>query len=223
MSTSIYLLDVDGVLLHPGGYREALKRTINHFSRAMGWGDCAPEDSTALVFEAHGITNEWDMCAICLAALFVAAWQHVSDLQLPRSVPDALAVVQKYGVPPQQVDFAQTARDVSAQMRSGARPALAAPFAFSLALNSSPKSDSRSNLTALLDEIFSTTHDIHRSHTLPVFSTYAQTVSIFYMLPNQMRLNRWYSPHGHRCRHGKHRSTRVTMHLKLSWPFKCWS
>ena len=173
MSTSIYLLDVDGVLLHPGGYREALKRTINHFSRAMGWGDCAPEDSTALVFEAHGITNEWDMSAICLAALFVAARQYVSDLQLPRSVPDALAVVRKYGVPPQQVDFAQTARDVSAQMRSGEKPALAAPVAFSLALNSSSKGDSRSNLTALLDEILSTTCDIHRSHTLPVFQTYA--------------------------------------------------
>ncbi|MDP6793266.1 MAG: hypothetical protein QF660_04340, partial [Anaerolineales bacterium] len=179
MSTSVYLLDVDGVLLYPGGYREALNRTINHFSRAMGWGDCAPMDTTTLVFEAHGITNEWDTSAICLAAMFVAAWQHSPDLQLPRSVPAALAAVRTCGVPVQRVDFAQTARMVAAEMRAGEYPALAAPRVFSRALNSSQKADRRSTLTVLLDEILLTTRDIHRSHTLPVFQTYALGSVVF--------------------------------------------
>ena len=173
MSTSVYLLDVDGVLLHPGGYREALNRTINHFSQAMGWGDCAPEDATALVFEANGIINEWDMSAICLAALFGAVWQHDPGLQLPCSVPAALALVRGRSVPPQRVDFAQTARIVAAEMRPGEYPALAAPRAFSCALNSSPSGAGRGALTALLDEILLTTRDIHRSHTLSVFQTLA--------------------------------------------------
>ena len=173
MSTNVYLLDVDGVLLHPGGYREALNRTINHFSQAMGWGDCAPEDATALVFEANGIINEWDMSAICLAALFGAVWQHDPGLQLPCSVPAALALVRGRSVPPQRVDFAQTARIVAAEMRPGEYPALAAPRAFSCALNSSPSGAGRGALTALLDEILLTTRDIHRSHTLSVFQTLA--------------------------------------------------
>ena len=179
MSTSVYLLDVDGVLLHPGGYREALNRTINYFSQAMGWGDCAPEDATALVFEANGIINEWDMSAICLAALFGAAWQHDPGLQLPRSVPAALALVRGRGVPPQRVDFAQTARNVAAEMRPGEYPALAAPRAFSCALNSSPRGAGRAALTALLDEILLTTRDIHRSHTLPVFQTLVLGSAVF--------------------------------------------
>ncbi|MDP7346455.1 MAG: hypothetical protein QF690_05345, partial [Anaerolineales bacterium] len=179
MSTNVYLLDVDGVLLHPGGYREALNRTINHFSQAMGWGDCAPEDATALVFEANGIINEWDMSAICLAALFGAAWQHDPGLQLPRSVPAALALVRGRGVPPQRVDFAQTARNVAAEMRPGEYPALAAPRAFSCALNSSPRGAGRAALTALLDEILLTTRDIHRSHTLPVFQTLVLGSAVF--------------------------------------------
>ncbi len=179
MSTNVYLLDVDGVLLHPGGYREALNRTINHFSQAMGWGDCAPEDATALVFEANGIINEWDMSAICLAALFGAAWQHDLGLQLPRSVPAALALVRGRGVPPQRVDFAQTARNVAAEMRPGEYPVLAAPRAFSCALNSSPRGAGRAALTALLDEILLTTRDIHRSHTLPVFQTLVLGSAVF--------------------------------------------
>ena len=29
--TKIILLDIDGVLVHPGGYRAALRATVNHF------------------------------------------------------------------------------------------------------------------------------------------------------------------------------------------------
>jgi len=173
VSTSVYLLDVDGVLLHPGGYREALNRTINHFSQAMGWGDFAPEDATALVFEAQGITSEWDMSAICLAALFAAAWQHDPGLQFLRSVPAALAEVRGHGVPPQPVNFAQIARAVAAEMRPGEYPTLAAPRVFSRALNSSSSGEGRAPLTALLDEILLTARDSHRSRTLLVFQTYA--------------------------------------------------
>jgi len=179
VSTSVYLLDVDGVLIYPGGYREALNRTINYFSQAMGWGDCAPKDATALVFEAHGITNEWDMSAICLAALLVEAWRHNPDLQLPRSVPDALTAVRIRGVPRQPTNFAQMARSVAAEMRTEEYPALAAPRVFSRVLNSSPRGDGRAALITLLDEILLNTRDIHRSHTLTVLQTFALGSSVF--------------------------------------------
>ena len=172
MSTSVYLLDVDGVLVYPGGYREALNRTINHFSQAMGWGNCAPKDATALIFEAHGITNEWDMSAICLSTLFLEAWRHIPDLQLPCSVPDALTVVRTLGVPKQSTNFAQMARRVAAEMRTGEYPALAAPRVFSRMLHSPTGGEGREALITLLEEILLNTRDIHRSHTLAVLQTF---------------------------------------------------
>jgi hypothetical protein len=33
---NVWLFDLDGVLIRPEGYREALRRTVAHFSREMG-------------------------------------------------------------------------------------------------------------------------------------------------------------------------------------------
>ena len=64
LSHNLYLLDIDNVLIYPGGYRESFSRTINYFMRAMGWKDSNSHQSAAQVFEAHGITNEWDLSLI---------------------------------------------------------------------------------------------------------------------------------------------------------------
>lgn len=179
MSQSVYLLDVDGVLLYPGGYREALRRTINHFSSTMGWGDCSLKDETALIFEAHGITNEWDMSAICLASLFVEAWKYVPGIRLPESVPDALMAVRKDGVPSQIVNFAKTARNVASEMGAGEYASLAAPRVFARDLKAYPRDDSQRALTALLNEILLNTRDINRSQTLVVLQTFALGSTLF--------------------------------------------
>jgi len=42
----VWLFDLDGVLICPGGYRAALKATVNHFTRAMGLGDYPLADET---------------------------------------------------------------------------------------------------------------------------------------------------------------------------------
>jgi hypothetical protein len=65
----IYLFDMDSVLLHPGGYRAALIATINHFALALGLSDAAPTLSDIETFESLGIASEWDMAAICVAAI----------------------------------------------------------------------------------------------------------------------------------------------------------
>ena len=127
---NILLFDIDGVLVHPGGYREALMRTINFFSQAMGWGASLPDEDVSLVFEAHGITNEWDMTAIFLAGLFCASWEESPGLRLPSSVPTALEEVRARSVPPQQIKYEQLARHVAAEMRPGEIPSLAASRVF---------------------------------------------------------------------------------------------
>ena len=98
MRHNLYLLDIDSVLIYPGGYRESFSCTINYFMRAMGWQDSNSHQSAAQVFEAHGITNEWDMCAICLSGLFVAVAVNMPDLPFANSVLDALDIVKTSGI-----------------------------------------------------------------------------------------------------------------------------
>ena len=65
----IHLFDMDSVLLHPGGYRAALIATITHFASALGLEDVAPTFEEIEAFESVGITSEWDMAPICVAAI----------------------------------------------------------------------------------------------------------------------------------------------------------
>lgn len=168
----IFLFDIDGVLLYPGGYRAALASTVNQFSQAMGWGNCAPEEHVTSVFEAYGITSEWDITAICLSGLFNAAWQQSHTVHWPTSVPQALDAVRVQGIPAQSVDYAQIARNIAAEMHPGEYPSLAAPRVFARELDSYADKVCTQSITELLDEILLTTRDIHRSHTLSVFQTY---------------------------------------------------
>jgi hypothetical protein len=65
----ITLFDLDGVLIQPGGYRAAVKATINYFARKLGLGDQTPKEEDLAFFEANGVTSEWDMVPICSAIL----------------------------------------------------------------------------------------------------------------------------------------------------------
>ncbi len=68
-SLNLYLFDMDSVLLHPGGYRAALVATVNQFSHAIGLGKMAPTLEEIEAFESVGISSEWDITPICIAAL----------------------------------------------------------------------------------------------------------------------------------------------------------
>ena len=94
--SNLYLFDMDAVLLYPGGYRAALMATVNYFSREMGLGDCAPTMHEIEVFESVGITSEWDSAPMCIVALMLNG---------------------------KRVDYAELARRVSAETKSGECPA----------------------------------------------------------------------------------------------------
>ncbi len=66
---AIILFDLDGVLIQPGGYRAAVKKTVNYFSQKLGLGDQIPKEEDLAFFEANGVTSEWDMVPICAAIL----------------------------------------------------------------------------------------------------------------------------------------------------------
>jgi hypothetical protein len=66
----ILLLDIDGVLVQPGGYRAALRATMQYFLDQMGLSDrFLPSEEEISILEAMGITAEFDMLPIMLATL----------------------------------------------------------------------------------------------------------------------------------------------------------
>ncbi len=53
--TKIILLDIDGVLVTPGGYRAALHSTLNHFATLMGVPHFDFHEEQIAELEKHGI------------------------------------------------------------------------------------------------------------------------------------------------------------------------
>ncbi|MFN7036627.1 MAG: hypothetical protein ACK4SN_09685 [Bellilinea sp.] len=74
---NIFLLDIDGVLVQPGGYRTALHRTIAFFLEQLGLpAHFNLNEDEIGIFEANGITSEWDMIPLTFATIFESALTH---------------------------------------------------------------------------------------------------------------------------------------------------
>ncbi len=69
LTPAVFLFDVDGVLVQPLGYRAAVRATVEDIAHRLGINGAAPDDETIAVFEAQGITCEWDMIPMTLAVL----------------------------------------------------------------------------------------------------------------------------------------------------------
>lgn len=118
---TLLLLDVDGVLVHPLGYRDALRATVDHFAGRMGQTVVDITDDEIAVFEACGITNEWDSGAICVSALLLAVLGQQPELR--RDTLDAtLAAARTAARPVPRPDFVALARDILAHNHDGGVP-----------------------------------------------------------------------------------------------------
>jgi len=82
MTNKLILFDMDGVLLKPGGYHQALKATVNRVGLALGFQGVDLTDDQTAHFEALSITNEWDTLAISTALMLIKAWEFDPDLRL---------------------------------------------------------------------------------------------------------------------------------------------
>ena len=79
LETTIVLFDIDGVLVQPAGYRAAVKATMDYFLDRLGVERSEFSEEIAVLFEALGVTSEWDMVPISLAIVLDA----VFSAQLP--------------------------------------------------------------------------------------------------------------------------------------------
>jgi len=171
----LFLLDIDGVLVQPRGYLQALQDTVSHFSRLMGVGDHPPTEEDIQVFEANGLTSEWDSGAMCVAALLLQRLRRQPDLRLPTHWSQALALLSAQPAPLPRPDYAALAREAGERIAAGMVPAQAMQAVIrrqARALPGSRRSDPA--LHHLLDELVGWPHDFYRS---PV-TRYFQYLSI---------------------------------------------
>lgn len=70
MSKKVFIFDMDGVLLKPRGYHQALKDTVRLGAQALGF-DLTISDEEIAQFEGLGISSEWHSSAACMAMLVV--------------------------------------------------------------------------------------------------------------------------------------------------------
>lgn len=85
----VILLDIDGVLVHPGGYRAALHATLNHFASLMGLSHFDFPEEKLSELEKRGIFSEWDMVPLLLATLWNDILSHRPNLNLPADLSSA--------------------------------------------------------------------------------------------------------------------------------------
>ncbi len=85
----VILLDIDGVLVHHGGYRAALHATLNYFASLMGFSHFDFSEEKLSELEKRGIFSEWDMVPLLLATLWNDILSHYPNLTLPADLPSA--------------------------------------------------------------------------------------------------------------------------------------
>ncbi len=95
--THVILLDIDSVLIRPGGYRAAVRSTLNYVLKEMGLPPQPWDDALLSDLEARGITSEWDMTALLLGALLDDLVGTHPDLRgVPASLEAAIPWVRRH-------------------------------------------------------------------------------------------------------------------------------
>ncbi|KPL84528.1 hypothetical protein SE15_05450 [Thermanaerothrix daxensis] len=95
-SRSVYLFDLDGVLVQPGGYRQALRDTLNDWAARMGLSPAfAPSEEEIAILEAQGVTSEWDMIPFSLALIIEAWWDLHPGVVLSADLNQTLAIMRQ--------------------------------------------------------------------------------------------------------------------------------
>jgi hypothetical protein len=181
MEPTVLLFDLDGVLIKPGGYRAAVRATVNYFTNRLGLGDLAPDDETIAIFEAQEITCEWDMVPLLLAiALEAAVARAEADQRAPAGQPpllDSLDMARDWlreHLRPEEpliVDYAPLMRRMGRYVRAGEAPAdsLLAVCQVGSPVDLFPHLAGQ----GVLAELLAGTRWLERSRTTPVFEAFA--------------------------------------------------
>ena len=93
------LMDLDGVLLEPLGYHNALQETVRLVGNSLGFNAAHLSQEDILAFEAVGISSEWDSAAICLGLMLTENWEHDPTVGVPGNISPATPKRMKLPTP----------------------------------------------------------------------------------------------------------------------------
>jgi hypothetical protein len=165
--TRIILLDIDGVLVQPGGYRAALRATVHYFLDP----GFEVEENLLAGLEKRGISSEWDMVPLIIASYWNSFLLQCPTPNLPDDVFTAATKIQTTR-PTSPIQISIPEFDLVA----GQYPAEAAFHAGCFA----------SIPIELRRKLLTQTRDIHASATMKIFQHFtlgSETFSKTYGLP----------------------------------------
>ena len=116
---TVFLFDLDGVLVEPHGYRLSTEATLDYFSARMGLPSLYPGEDGLALFESISMTSEWDMVAVILAAVFDALQAQDPELILPDNLLAACETVRARGLRAPQIDYVKLTGILSSAFRPG--------------------------------------------------------------------------------------------------------
>jgi len=173
---TVLLLDVDGVLIEDHGYHVGIARTVDYFATVIGLAGMTPTPADIEVFEANGLTSEWESCPLCVGGLLVEVLRVAPDLVLSPAIEAALAQCRPIGATGavKRPDFARLARRAGPLIVAGSRPSRASLHvlldeANALNLAESPRHAFEGLLHTLLDN----TQNVHAAPVTQVFQHFA--------------------------------------------------
>ncbi len=149
--TKIILLDIDGVLVHPGGYRAALRATVQHF---LG-SHFETQEDVLTDLEKRGISSEWDMTPLIIASY----WNSILLQQPMQNLPDDVPAAAHEILSQRKVDAPTHLSIPEFDLVAGQYPA---ETAFHAGYFSSIPNALRKNL-------LTESRSVHRSHTMRTF------------------------------------------------------
>ncbi len=181
---NIFLFDIDGVLIRPGGYRAAVKESLRILLERMGFPQnegLLPQEEDMSLFEAQSISSEWDMVPICLGVILSKLVEQHPDLKLAPDLWEMCDAVRAQGWTdgnyPTSIDYRQAILQVGARRQVGVPPAESAlSLALDPALYFLP---GLSQQPALLRNLFSCTRQVTDAPTTRLFQQVSLGSDIF--------------------------------------------
>lgn len=118
-SLPVFLIDLDGVLVEPRGYRMAIQSTLDYFTGRMGLGSLFPGEDAIASLEAINMTSEWDITPILLAAVFDGLARENPELQLPDGLLAACDAVRSASLKPPALELQKISELLSVRFKPG--------------------------------------------------------------------------------------------------------
>ncbi len=187
MRQPVFLLDVDGVLVKPGGYRKSTQATLDWFTRRMGIADVPYTEAIFNHFEARNISSEFDIVPLCLAEIFDRLQSLYPEVQLPVDLYQACHRWREIGAALPEIDFTDMVDRVANASQTGRFPSDVALEANRSDIDEPPFPHLKSH--PLLGKILRQTRDIRHSPVTPLFQQFALGSELFkttYHLPAEI-------------------------------------